>query len=161
MPGGMPREMTEVGFYHLTRSTAAEALPPLLGRTLDSGERAVVRCADARAVAALDEALWAAREPVWLPHGTARNAQGKDAHAERQPVWLTEGDDVPNGARFLFRVDGAGGEALDPFTRVFDLFDGNDPQSVARARERWKALKAAGHDLVYWKQEPRGWKKAG
>ena len=34
--------MSEIGFYHLTRSAAAAALPKLLGRTLALGERAVV-----------------------------------------------------------------------------------------------------------------------
>ena len=34
--------MTEVGFYHLTRSGADQALPQLLGRTLAAGQRAVV-----------------------------------------------------------------------------------------------------------------------
>ncbi|WP_264811938.1 DNA polymerase III subunit chi, partial [Gluconacetobacter johannae] len=36
--------MAEIGFYHLTRSSLEQALPPLLGRTLDAGRRAVVRC---------------------------------------------------------------------------------------------------------------------
>ena len=146
----------DVGFYHLTRTLLEEALPALLGRTLDAGERAVVRCPDAAAVMALDAALWACRDPVWLPHGTA-----KSSHAARQPIWLTEGEDVPNEARFLFRVDGAGSDEFASFTRVFDLFDGGNPQSVQRARQRWVAMKSSGHNLVYWKQEERGWKKAG
>ncbi|GBQ83321.1 DNA polymerase III subunit chi [Gluconobacter albidus] len=146
----------DVGFYHLTRTPLEEALPALLGRTLEAGERALVRCPDAAAVMALDTALWACRDPVWLPHGTAKNG-----HAARQPIWLTEGEDVPNGARFLFRVDGAGENDFAPFTRIFDLFDGGNLQSVQRARDRWIAMKSSGHSLVYWKQEERGWKKAG
>ncbi|WP_233142454.1 DNA polymerase III subunit chi [Gluconobacter sp. DsW_056] len=146
----------DVGFYHLTRTPLEEALPALLGRTLEAGERALVRCPDAAAVMALDTALWACRDPVWLPHGTAKNG-----HAARQPIWLTEGEDVPNGARFLFRVDGAGEDDFAPFTRIFDLFDGGNSQSVQRARDRWVAMKSFGHSLVYWKQEERGWKKAG
>ncbi|EHH67186.1 DNA polymerase III subunit chi [Gluconobacter morbifer] len=145
-----------VGFYHLTRTPLEEALPALLGRTLQAGERAVVRCPDAAAVMALDTALWACRDPVWLPHGTA-----KTGHEARQPIWLTDGSDVPNGARFLFRVDGAGEDDFPSFTRVFDLFDGGNPDSVQRARKRWVLLKSAGYELVYWKQESRGWKKAG
>jgi DNA polymerase-3 subunit chi len=39
--------MSEIGFYHLTRSTLEQALPQLLGRTLAAGERAVVLCPDA------------------------------------------------------------------------------------------------------------------
>ena len=66
---------------------------------------------------------------------------------------------APNGARFLFLVDGAESARLDAFDRVIDLFDGQDEAAVAAARRRWKAAKAAGHALTYWQQGPRGWEK--
>ena len=146
--------MAEIGFYHLTRSGLDDALPRLLGRTLQAGERAVVRCGSAERLAALDTALWVCPEPDWLPHGT--QAAG---NADLQPIWLTTEDETPNGARFLFLVDGAESARLGAFTRVFDLFDGNDEGAVARARERWKTAKAAGHALSYWQQGVRGWEK--
>ncbi|QDH16410.1 DNA polymerase III subunit chi [Swingsia samuiensis] len=146
----------DVGFYHLTRTPLDEALPALLGKTLDAGERALVRCPDEASVAQLDEALWNVRDPVWLPHGTE-----KMGHAPFQPIWLTANNDAPNGAKFLFRIDGAGESEFSLFTRVFDLFDGRNSNSVQRARERWKLLKSMGHTLVYWQQQAHGWKKAG
>ena len=151
--------MTEVGFYHLTRSGTDQALPLLLGRTLAAGQRAVVRC-DAARVEALDAALWACTEPDWLPHGTERTG-----HAERQPIWLT-GQDIPpegapNGARYLFLIDGAESAALAAFDRVFDLFDGRDAAAVVAARRRWTAAKAAGHGLTYWQQDEKGWARRG
>lgn len=145
--------MAEVGFYHLTRSSAEQALPPLLGRTLAAGHRALVLCADAERVAALDTALWLCEQPDWLPHGSS--AMGL---AELQPIWIAADDGNPNGAKFLFLLDGTTAD-WSRFERVFDLFDGNDPESVASARERWKAAKAAGHGLAYWQQGPRGWEK--
>ena len=129
-------------------------MPLLLGRTLAAGERAVVLCRDAARVAALDQALWECAEPNWLPHGTAA-----DGDAELQPIWLATDDAAPNGARFLFLVDGARCDRLGDFARVFDLFDGNDEAAVAAARARWSAAKAAGHVLSYWQQGPRGWTK--
>ena len=33
------------------------------------------------------------------------------------------------------------------------LFDGNDPQALALAREQWRALKEQGHDATYWQQD--------
>ncbi len=146
--------MTEIGFYHLTRSGADEALPKLLGRTLAAGQRAVVRCATPEHVAALDTALWLVADPDWLPHGSAESG-----HADLQPIWLTTADEAPNGARFLFLIDGADSGSLARFDRVFDLFDGRDEQAVAAARARWKAAKTAGHTLAYWQQTPRGWEK--
>lgn len=145
--------MTDIGFYHLTRTGADQALPALLGRTLQAGERAVIRCAPDR-VAALDTALWICPDPDWLPHGTAATG-----NADLQPIWITEADDAPNRASFLFLLDGTGSANLDRYKRVFDLFDGNDEAAVAAARQRWKAAKAAGHALTYWQQGPRGWEK--
>ena len=146
--------VSEIGFYHLTRSSLEQALPQLLGRTLAAGERAVVVCGTAARVAALDQALWECAEPNWLPHGTAA-----DGDAELQPIWLATDDAAPNGARFLFLVDGASSARLEAFTRVFDLFDGNDDAAVQAARARWTAAKAAGHALSYWQQGPKGWTK--
>ena len=146
--------MTEMGFYHLTRTGPDQALPALLGRTLAGGERAVVRVADAARVAALDEALWASQDPDWLPHGTARTG-----HAPLQPIWLTAADENPNGARFLFLLDGRSCPDLLAWPRVFDLFDGQDPAAVTAARLRWAAAKALGVTLAYWQQTERGWAK--
>jgi len=146
--------MAEIGFYHLLRAGPDQALPQLLGRTLAAGQRAVVRLASPERVAALDAALWLCPDPDWLPHGTAESGD-----AALQPIWLTTEDEAPNGARFLFLIDGATSARLDEFDRVFDLFDGNDPEAVAAARTRWTAAKAAGHTLTYWQQGARGWEK--
>jgi DNA polymerase III subunit chi len=148
--------MTEIGFYHLTRSRLEQALPQLLGRTLATGQRALVLCSNADRVAALDKALWECAEPNWLPHGTS-----VDGDADLQPIWLDVADSAPNGARFLFLVDGADTGRLAAFDRVFDLFDGNDEAAVTAARRRWKAAKDAGHSLTYWQQGARGWVKQG
>ena len=149
--------MTEIGFYHLTRTALEQALPALLGRTLAAGERAVVRCGSPARVEALDRLLWDCKEPDWLPHGSARAGPAQSAPA-LQPIWLTVDEEQPNGARFLFLLDGRTA-ALSAWTRVFDLFDGHDSDAVAAARQRWAAARAEGHSLTYWKQTERGWSK--
>lgn len=148
--------MAEIGFYHLTRTGIDQALPQLLGRVLEQGGRAVVLCGSEERRDALDASLWLSDRPDWLPHGTARMG-----HAELQPIWLTTADENPNGATFLFLLDGLSSAHLSGYARVLDLFDGHDETAVAAARERWKAAKAAGHALAYWKQGARGWEKAG
>ncbi len=145
--------MTDIGFYHLTRSSLTQALPQLLARTLAAKQRAVVLCATQDRVTALDRALWESPEP-WLPHGTSA-----DGDAELQPIWLATDDTAPNGGKFLFLVDGTETARLGAFDRVFDLFDGNDPPAVEAARARWRTAKAAGHTLAYWQQGPKGWEK--
>ncbi len=146
--------MSEVGFYHLTRTGAELALPALLGRTLKAGQRAVVMCGSEARVAALDAALWLCTEPDWLPHGSA--AMGE---ADLQPIWLTHRDDAPNGAKYLFLLDGADSASVAAFDRVFDLFDGRDELAVQAARERYRQRRVAGHVLTYWQQTARGWEK--
>lgn len=143
--------MTEVGFYHLTRSTLAQALPQLLARTLAAGQRALV-VGPASGLAALSAALWA--QPAWLPHGMAA-----DGDPDLQPIWLSPEPEPLNAARFLFMVEGAETDRLGEFDRVFDLFEGNSVDAVAAARLRWKAAKDAGHSLVYWQQTETGWQK--
>jgi DNA polymerase-3 subunit chi len=148
--------VTEIGFYHLTRSPLPDALARLLRRTLDSGERAVVLGPDPARVSALDAALWDIAAVPWLPHGTAR-----DGDADLQPIWLTDADEpaAANGARFLFLVEGAATAHADGYARLFDLFDGADPDAVAAARTRYAAARAAGHTLTYWQQGARGWER--
>jgi DNA polymerase III subunit chi len=146
---------TEVNFYHLTRSSLEEALPRLLVKTLQAGERAVVMLGSSERVDALNIHLWTYDPNGFLPHGTA-----KEGDADRQPVWLTHLDENPNGAGFLFVADHAHSDHLDTYKRCFELFDGRDDRAVTEARERWKAYKAVGHTLVYWQQtESGGWEK--
>ncbi len=144
--------MTEIGFYHLTRTGAEAALPQLLHRTLSAGQRAVVRTARPERIAAIDAALWESKD--FLPHGTEA-----DGDAPIQPIWLTTGEEAPNGAKYLFLLDGAQAASLATYDRVFDLFDGNDDAQVEAARRRWIAAKEAGHTLTYWQQGERGWVK--
>lgn len=147
--------MTQIGFYHLTRTSVEDALPQLLARTLSSGQKAVVWCKSKPLLDAVDKALWKVSDPAWLPHGS----EGIPC-PDLQPIWLTVGEDAPNAAAFLFLLEGRTCPDNPPFERVFDLFDGHDEAAVAAARERWTAMKAAGHDLAYWRQEDRGWKRA-
>lgn len=147
--------MTEIGFYHLTRTKLDQALPRLLGRVLSGGGRAHVLCGEPERVAALDAALWTVPEPDWLPHGVA----GGENDA-LQPILLATADAPPaNAARFLFLVDGATSARLAEYDRVLDLFDGSDEAAVAAARGRWASAKAAGHGLAYWQQGAGGWER--
>jgi len=146
---------TEVNFYHLTRSSLEDALPRLLEKTLQAGERAVVLLGSPERVDALNTHLWTFDPNGFLPHGSVR-----DGEAERQPVWLTDRDENPNGAGFLFVADRAKSERVADYKRCFELFDGRDEAAVGDSRERWKAYKTAGHTLVYWQQTASGgWEK--
>lgn len=143
--------MTQIGFYHLTRLPLEQALPKLLDKALAAGFRALVLAGSAERVEALNDRLWTYEPESWLPHGSAR-----DGEAALQPIWLTHEDENPNQATILVMCDGAASDKVAEFRRCLDLFDGNDPDAVQAARERWKRWKAEGHDLVYYQQTERG-----
>ena len=145
----------EISFYHLTRTTLEAALPVMLEKTLERGQRAVVRAGSVERVEALNGWLWTYGDRKFLPHGSA-----KDGHPALQPVWLTDKEERPNDAQVLFLTDGAVSEELADFERCAVLFDGNDEAAASAARNQWSNLKDAGHDLTYWQQTDEGrWQK--
>ena len=147
--------MAEVLFYHLTESTLEDALPGLVERSLQRGWTAVVQSGTAERRDALDAHLWTFRDDSFLGHGTEH-----DAHAAEQPVLLTTGDGNPNGAKIRFLVDGASPPDLAAYERGVFLFDGHDQSQLEAAREHWKTMKSAGHDVTYWQQTPdRRWER--
>ncbi|RMF08250.1 MAG: DNA polymerase III subunit chi [Alphaproteobacteria bacterium] len=147
--------MTEVGFYHLQRQSVSQALPRLLERVGAAGLRAVVMAGSEERIEALDAALWTYDPDSFLAHGTRRTG-----FSEEQPVYLTTQEENPNGATVLVLVDGVTPAFMGSFDRCVDMFDGNDEAAVAAARARWKACKAAGHEVTYWRQSPQGrWEK--
>jgi DNA polymerase-3 subunit chi len=143
--------VTEIGFYHLTRSTLHEALPRLLEKAYASGARVLVRGRDPERIDLLDRVLWTYAKESFLPHGTR-----SDGHPEEQPIYLTAQVENPNRADILVRIDEAEAPDLASFARCLDLFDGGDPDAVARARDRWRTAAAAGHACIYWQQGERG-----
>lgn len=147
--------MTEVLFYHLEHQPLERVLPTLLERSLARGWRVVVEAGSEERVEALDAHLWTYAEESFLPHGSA-----KDGDLDRQPIALVTGSSNPNTATVRFFVDGALPDDAEGYERIVLLFDGNDENTVEAARARWKALKAAGHELTYWQQSDEGrWEK--
>ncbi|MFZ4809350.1 MAG: DNA polymerase III subunit chi [Hyphomicrobiaceae bacterium] len=148
---------TEALFYHLERRTLEQVLPNLLERTLQRGWRAVVQAGSSERLEALDTALWTYSDDSFLPHGTSR-----DGHAELQPVYLTTEQDNPNAATVRFLVDGADIDDIGGYHRVVYLFDGLDPDAVARARQAWRRVKSAGAMPTYWQETAAGgWERKG
>ena len=147
--------MTEVYFYHLQNRTIEATLPSLLERSIERGWRAVVQASEDR-VEALDAHLWTFRDDSFLPHGTDNETSAAD-----QPVMLTAGPGNPNQAAIRFLIDGAPlPEDASAYERIAVLFDGDDPDAVAMARERWSAAKAQGLDVTYWQPDDQGrWRK--
>lgn len=143
--------MTDIGFYHLTRTPLDRALPRLLEKVVESGKRAVVRTGSSERVEFLNTTLWTYDPASFLPHGTAREGEGAE-----QPIWLTDGADRPNNAEILILTDNVAADDVAEFERCLEMFDGRDQEAVAAARARWRGYASAGHQLTYWQQTERG-----
>ena len=144
--------MTELRFYHLQDQRLDRVLPQLLEISLSRGWRVVVQAASEERVEALDAQLWTYRDDSFLPHGTARNAD-----APEQPVLITANGVNPNGANVRFLIDGVPiPDDAKSYERLVLIFDGNDDEAVALARERWTQAKSQGFEASYWQPDENG-----
>ena len=148
----------EVWFYHLERTGLDQALPELLEKTLQRGWKAIVHSASDDRLEHLDGWLWSYRDESFLPHGLA-----SEPNAERQPVLLTTGPGNPNGASIRFLAEGAPlPDDAASYERIAFMFDGNDEDAVARARDAWREVRQRGLAATYWRQNQQGrWEKQG
>ncbi len=144
--------MTEVVFYHLIRKPLEKALPELLEKSYERGWRVVVQAASDERVDALDAHLWTYNDANFLPHGTAR-----DNDAALHPILLTTAEHNPNSATVRFLIDSV---PMPPDAAAYDrivlMFDGEDEDAVAVARERWTEAKAQGFAVAYWQPDEQG-----
>lgn len=144
--------MTEILFYHLKGQRLEQVLPPLLQKSLERGWRVVVQASTEERIEALDAHLWTWRDDAFLPHGTWR-----EPDPAVQPVLLTLDDENPNQATVRFLVEGAELPAdAVAYERLVLVFDGNDPDAVAAARERWAKAKNDGFEVTYWQADENG-----
>jgi DNA polymerase-3 subunit chi len=144
--------MTEVLFYHLQGQPLDRVLPTLLEKSLERGWRVAVQVASDERIDALDAHLWTYRDDSFLPHATYR-----DSEAAAQPILLTTGDDNRNGAAVRFLIDDTAlPEDAGNYQRIVLLFDGEDPDALGGARERWTQAKNQGFAVTYWQPDEQG-----
>lgn len=148
--------MTDILFYHLQSRSLEAVLPQLVEKSLGKAWRVIVQATTRERLAALDERLWSFEEASFLAHAT-----DEDGDPSAQPVLLTTGPGNPNGAAIRFLTEGAPiPDDAKSYQRIVLLFDGNDPEAVAAAREAWRGVKAQGLEATYWRQNEAGrWEK--
>ena len=126
-------------FYHLTRNPLEVVLPMLLGKARDAGWSVLVRGANPRRMAQIDDALWTFRDDAFLPHGIAGGPHDAD-----QPILLTTDPGLPDGRACLICIEGTevSPEEITQTARTCILFDGGEPAALERARAQWRSLTA-------------------
>ena len=152
--------MTEVWFYHLERARLEDTLVALLRKVQDLDKRAQIAVGAGASLEDLNAWLWTYQDDSFMPHGGPH-----DGPADQQPIYLTDSPDPQNKGNMLFLVGGADWQEpkdLSQYERCFDIFDGNDPAALDAARERWRRVKAARLEAIYWQQTPDGkWERKG
>lgn len=146
--------MSEVFFYHLTRSSLEQTVTDLCAKCLSRDWKVLIHGPNADQLTRLDQAMWGRNDDSFLPHG-----QAGSGHDAMQPVLLSDQPDNANQARVLMLVDGAPLDvaAIPKYERVCLVFDGNNGDQLQQARADWKALTAVGIAAQYWSQEGGGW----
>jgi DNA polymerase-3 subunit chi len=148
--------MTEILFFHLQSRPLEQVLPTILERAVSRGQKVVVEVSSQERLSVLDDHLWTYSDESFLPHVT-----DMEADAAGNPVVLTTQPHNPNAASVRICADGVRiPDALAEYERVVLIFDGDDPDALAAAREDWKKVRAAGANASYWQQDESGrWEK--
>jgi DNA polymerase-3 subunit chi len=144
--------MTEVLFYHLQNMSLENVLPLLLEKSLERGWRVVVQSTSEERTEALDAHLWTYRDDSFLPHATWRATDAQD-----QPILLAVEEVNPNRANVRFLVDNAAlPKDSEAYDRLVLVFNGDDGDALAAAREAWTDCKSRGFEATYWQADERG-----
>lgn len=145
--------MTRIDFYHLQTASLDSILPKLIEKAYESGSKVKIKIGNEERTEFINSLLWTYSDTSFIPHGSK-----KDGFAELQPIWLSSSDDNPNQAEIMFLVDGAKADIgeTSKYTRVINIFDGNDNVSLNNAREYWKEIKNNSLEAFYWQQNNQG-----
>lgn len=148
--------MSEIRFYHLQNQTIEQALPALVAKAHETGQRILIKTPDEITSEKINEALWTYRADSFLPHGN-----DKDGNAEHQPIWITHNNGNANNASVLIVAGGTEtAEVPEGITLHCEMFLGSHDEERHAARSRWKSYKESGAELTYWQQNERGgWDK--
>jgi DNA polymerase-3 subunit chi len=149
--------MSRIDFYHLQKQTLDEVLPKLVEKAYRTGAKIKIKVGNEARVEFINSLLWTYNEESFIPHGSK-----KDGFAKEQPIWLSSEDDNPNQSEMLFLVDGADIELsqIGNFSRIFNIFDGNNEVSLQQARDFWKSLSTTDNEKNYFQQDDNGrWNK--
>lgn len=143
--------MTNINFYHLTKTKIEVALPKLLEKIINKNLRTLVLGKHLDRMIWLDDILWTYDPNSFLPHSFENNENSKF-----QPIFLTCEENNVNNASVLILIDNVFPKFIKSFDTCLNVFDGLDSDSLSKARENWKLSKSNGYNISYWKQKEKG-----
>ncbi len=150
------KKLMRYDFYHLTLTPDEQALPRLLQKIMSLEQNAVILTDSQEKTAYLDDFLWSFEDDAWIPHSSL-----KDGNENIHPFFITNTLENPNNAKILILLGAYEDITLENlgFERILDLFDGNNPEILGKARKRWKSAKENGYEIHYFQQTSKGWEE--
>jgi DNA polymerase-3 subunit chi len=146
----------DVYFYHLTKSPIFTVINDLISKCMAKGWRIAIVGKQLKNLEYLNILLWESKDNVFIPHGLSNGINDDDQH-----VLLTINPIDYSTRQVLIVIDDAEFISSDSshLERVCILFDGNNFESLAEARSKWKLITGAGIPAQYWSQAAGNWEK--
>lgn len=136
--------MARVDFYHDADDKLAVAAR-LAQKALIAGKRLLVSVADADQANRFDRVLWTFAPQSFVAHAAAASplaAESPVVIAQRIPADATSAFDI------LINLDDALPGTIDGFDRIIEIVSRDDAADKAFARERYKAYREHGCELL-------------
>ena len=140
--------MVQVRFYQLTSTAIGKALPKLLEKIHEQGQRILVLCKSEEEVKSLNASLWTYHPTSFLPHGTE-----KEGVPEEQPIWLSTKIDMLNEPTACVTTFPKDLKELSSFQTVIYFFEEAQKEGFVSL---WKEIQKTKKDTILWVQDPKG-----
>ena len=147
--------MSEVFFYHLTKTTLEIALPKILERVLSAEWSLEIRTNANTNLDEISNAIWRGPEESFLPHCLEDHEDLQD-----YPIVLCKSP-LKEWRDCLIVVDQGDlkENEVKNYKRVCLIFDAKIEVELSKARKSWKKLSEEGIKTVYWAEENGRWVK--
>jgi DNA polymerase-3 subunit chi len=153
--------MKIINFYKLFSSeNSLSAMALICNKIFESGEKVVIYLENEEEIKTLDERLWSFSQSEFIPHMTETSEEFSEFQDE-VPILLSNNfENVINAENLIIlkRIESL--EGFEKFNKIFFLFEGEDVESLKKAREFWKQISALKNDFqakFYEQSEEKKW----
>ena len=147
--------MSEVFFYHLTKTTLEIALPKILERALSEKWSIEIRTSANTNLDEISNAIWRGPEESFLPHCLEDHEDLQD-----YPIVLCKSPlkDWRDCLIVVGQADLKENEVKN-YKRICLIFDAKIEVELSKARKSWKKLSEEGIKTTYWSEDKGRWVK--
>ena len=147
--------MSEVFFYHLTKTTLEIALPKILERALSEEWSIEIRTSANTNLDEISNAIWRGPDESFLPHCLEDHEDLQD-----YPIVLCKSPlkDWRDCLIVVGQADLKENEVKN-YKRICLIFDAKIEVELSKARKSWKKLSEEGINTAYWAEDKGRWVK--